>query len=442
MHLAANQAGQARRRVLLLQGPVGSFFAKLQDQFTRAGMDCWRVTFNAADRHFAGTGKTVHYKGEPDLFDAWLANFMARHPFDVVVFFGSEKPVHSIARAICRSSGTPCISLEEGYFRPGFISIEEDGNNWRSPIAGKIPASGLKFSVPERKTKGRSSLYKMSALAAQYYIIHALLSNTQEKMLFHKRDRANLFLEARLWIRNAWRRWRSSTTNNELIAKLLEHHVEQYYLVPLQVRDDAQLTPQSARGWTNESLCEAAIRSFARYAPPYRHLVFKIHPLDRGHCNDRDFIMALASKHGISRRVHVVDHGSVGLLTRHCAGMITINSSSGLSAIHNNKPLAVLGRAIYANPKLAHNIDKAEDIDVFWRAKRTCTREFSQRYLNWVRSQSVAPGDFYLPDEMPDAIANIVARCSHLILQHSNPHAAPQHTTIEGGASQPKRRSA
>ena len=36
-------------------------------------------------------------------------------------------------------SGTKVLSLDKGYFRPGYISLEKGGNNASSPIAGLLP---------------------------------------------------------------------------------------------------------------------------------------------------------------------------------------------------------------------------------------------------------------------------------------------------------------
>src|SRR3546814_19076252 len=75
--------------------------------------------------------------------------------------------------------------------------------------------------------------------------------------------------------------------------------------------------------------------------------------MERGHSTDRKFIMQTACALGIADRVDVIDIGSLGLLTRHSAGMITINSTSGLSAIFHGVPLLVIGDALSANAKLA-----------------------------------------------------------------------------------------
>ena len=175
------------------------------------------------------------------------------------------------------------------------------------------------------------------------------------------------------WVRNAWRRlsWRSR--NFSTIERLLEHHDGKYYLVPLQVAADTQLGA-AARGWNLVKLASATLKSFARHAPDDVRLVFKTHPLERGHCNLGPLIRATAKVYGVLDRVDLINCGSLGLLTRHAAGMIIINSTSGLSAVFHGVPLLVLGDAFYANPALA-TIGRGEsEIDAFWGRRTSQSR--------------------------------------------------------------------
>ena len=52
------------------------------------------------------------------------------------------------------------------------------------------------------------------------------------------------------------------------------------------------------------------LASFALHAPHNRHLVFKIHPMERGHSTDHRRIRSAAQRLGIADRVDVIDTGS------------------------------------------------------------------------------------------------------------------------------------
>ena len=104
----------------------------------------------------------------------------------------------------------------------------------------------------------------------------------------------------------------------------------------------------------------------------------------------------------------MLEAGSLGLLTRHSAGMITINSTCGLSAIHHGVPLMVLGKAIYRHPMLVSHCYPQPDFDSFWDGGSTADGKLRHRYLAWLRCQSLKPGDLYAADGMMQACQSVL----------------------------------
>ena len=107
-------------RVLLLQGPVGPFFARLQGYLEAAGVACWRVCFNAGDRHFAARRGRIDFSGSLGQWRDWLRACLEDGGFDAVVGFGCFRPQHVVARRLAEEAGLAFLSLEEGYLRSGF----------------------------------------------------------------------------------------------------------------------------------------------------------------------------------------------------------------------------------------------------------------------------------------------------------------------------------
>jgi capsular polysaccharide export protein len=231
--------------------------------------------------------------------------------------------------------------------------------------------------------------------ATLYYIVRELFSTRKERRLFHRK--VSLIAETGYGIRNAWRRvigqWRDFAT----IQRLLEHHHHRYFLIPLQVAADSQMG-EAARGWNTPRLIGETLASFAKAAPADCRLVFKIHPMERGRSNDRAFIMQTAEALGVGERVDVIDTGSIGLLTRHSAGMITINSTSGLSAIYHGVPLLVIGDALYTNKALIAGAYGQPDFDDFWTCNQVPNAVMRRRYIEWVKAECLQGGDFYESD--------------------------------------------
>lgn len=391
-------------RVLLLQGPVGPFFRKAQSLLNESEFDAWRVCFNIGDRLFAQREKTLNFSGTIDIWGSWLSEILEVHGFDFVVLFGCEREIHRVAIESCKKLAIPVICLEEGYLRPGNITLEFGGNNWRSPIAGELPPSDYS-GRPMDRLKGvaySSSFGAMASYAFLYFSLRNLFSTAGERKLFHKKKRM-LASEAFYWFKNYYRKFRNLKSNYHCIERLLEHYDRKYYLVPLQVHDDSQLG-KAAGSWNNQKLILKTIVSFARNAPATHQLVFKIHPMERGHSRDRQFIQQVSLLNDVAERVYIVDGGSLGLMTRHAAGMVTINSTSGLSAILHGIPLAVMGQAIYRHPDLAYCVNKGIDLDGFWTWGKIAPHELRTAYLSWLHEQCLQPGDFYAYEGMEIAI--------------------------------------
>lgn len=418
-------------RVVLLQGPVGSFFRRAQEHLNANGFDAWRVRFNAGDRLYSRGDKTLDFIGNVDNWRLWFSEIIREHGFDAVVLFGSERLVHRVAIECAEEMGIPVVCLEEGYIRPGYVTMELGGNNWRSPIAGQLPPPD--FNAPRKEgpkpVPSSGSFSAMAWAALQYFTIRAIISTPGERKLFHKQKRT-LLSEGFYWVKNYYRKFSHVGRNYHISERLLEHHDKRFYIVPLQVHDDTQLG-RAANAWNNQKLILKTIVSFARNAPEDHQLVFKIHPMERGHTRDWHFIRQVSALNDVKDRVHVLDGGSLSLLTRHSAGMITINSTSGLSAIHHGVPLAVLGQALYRHPDLAFCVERGIDLDRFWSEAFVAPEKVRHRYLSWIHHQCLAGGDFYAKEGMEAAAQSLKGKIELALQQRMAALEAPSNV-LEG----------
>ncbi|MCK4207069.1 hypothetical protein J3U99_20045 [Brucella pituitosa] len=409
---------KSSQRVLLLQGPVGPFFYHLQSALEREGYDAWRICFTAGDRFFSKRKKRITFSQGLDHWSGWLDQFLAYSNVDCIILFGCERPIHSVARDLASKRGIPVISLEEGYIRPGYVTIERDGNNRFSPLAGKLPPPNFEAPAAIKIQRNLTdSFSKMCWYGFKYYSLN-LLSGFSQRGTFHKKR--SLAGEAFYWSRNFFRKIFHQGRNFSTIERLLEHFDRNFFVVPLQVADDIQLR-HAAKGWTNEKLIIAAMASFAKEAGSDKRLVFKIHPLDRGHSNHKKLIDSLAILHGISDRVDVIDTGSLGLLVRHSVGMVTINSTSGLSAIAHGIPILVTGEAIYSHTIFATSATNKKDFDSFWEGAVSPDRPLCSRYLSWLKSNSLRAGDYYAHEGLSIAVEEVKKMVSETLLDKKNP---------------------
>jgi len=405
---SANCLAAPKQRIALLQGPVGPFFCRLKAKLERNNFDVWRISFNVGDALFSRRKQRVNFRGNIEDWRNWFSEFVSNKQLDYIILFGAERQIHRIAREVATSTDVLVISLEEGYIRPGYVTVELDGNNATSPLAGKLPPEDF---TPKNDTAltpvDFNGLRKMFFYAGVYYFVRTLLTFGKRRKLFHRP--ISLHYEAFYWIRNFFRWITSRIQNSTAIQNLVEHFCEKYYLVPLQVAADGQMQ-FNALGWNVEKLVIQSINSFANSAPTCCRLVFKLHPMERGHSNCKTLISRVAADLGISNRVDVLETGSLSLLTRHAAGMITINSTSGLSAIYHGTPLMVIGNAIYASDELAWCAHGDPKFDLFWKRSFAAPNALREKYLLWIKEKALIQGDFYSASGIEAACDNFVAR--------------------------------
>src|SRR3546814_9663901 len=111
----------------------------LTDTLLRYYMLFRSICFNAVDPFFAPRKKRVDFSGDLDEWEAWFTAFVAEGGFRQVILFGSGRPIHRVACKAAKAIGVRILSLEEGYIRPGYVTVEPDGNNADSPLAGRLP---------------------------------------------------------------------------------------------------------------------------------------------------------------------------------------------------------------------------------------------------------------------------------------------------------------
>jgi len=400
------------KKVVLLQGPVGPFFRILHRLLDKNGFDVQRILFNAGDRLYASHKNNILFNGDVNQWALWFRSFLLTHQPDCIILFGSERIIHRIARNIAEFKGIHVISLEEGYLRPGYITAEYGANNWLSPIAGKLPPHSAAQHAPSDKSqKAYKSFYSMCRHGLLYYMWSSLLSAREQKQLMH-RDIC-LWQDMKGWIRNFYLSYRCKKQDRMQIKNLIRHHKRRYFIVPLQVHNDMQMG-RAALGWNNERLILETLQSFAKDASQDLRLVFKVHPLERGHSSEAALIRRIAADLGIAERVDVLHTGTLAPLTKRAAGMITINSTSGFSALFHGIPLLVVGDAVYAHDALAVCAKGKPDFSSFWHSSHVADEALRKNYLAWLTEKSLLTGDFYAAKGIDAACQNILKTLLHV----------------------------
>ena len=251
----------------------------------------------------------------------------------------------------------------------------------------------------------------MALNAATYYALRELSSSSPQRHLFHRR--ISLPGEAIAWTQSGLRRAMTWKRAQRRVSRIISEIPGRYFVIPLQVPSDSNLQG-AACGWTSAALVRSSIVSFSRSADPDHHLLFKIHPLARGYARIMQAVRDEAERCGVGSRVHVIEAGSMDRISAQARGMITINSTSGFSAISAGIPLLVLGKAIYGHPSLVTKDGSRTDMDRFWRDARSAPLDLRERYLDWIAHRSLVFGDFYSRKGMHIAISGITDKISRI----------------------------
>lgn len=92
-----------KRRILLLQGPVGSFFLRLSEWLQQHGATVFKINFNGGDALYypPQTANCHTFHGHFENFHTHLTRFADEYQIDAVVCFGDTRPYHETAKRVC-----------------------------------------------------------------------------------------------------------------------------------------------------------------------------------------------------------------------------------------------------------------------------------------------------------------------------------------------------
>lgn len=348
-----------QRHFLFLQGLPGPSFRLMANALAARGQRASHLAFNGgdlADRRWNATP----YRGAAEQFGAWLEDHIPRQNVTDLVLFGEHRPLHRAAIDTARKVGLDVHVLEEGYLRPNSVALESwpGGKPWHWPRSLADCASRPQEETAETPVPGhfRRRLYE----SIVYWLWSVMLTPLFPRYRSHRPTHA--FFEMLQWIIRTPRRPFEKRHSRKVLEQLVG---QDFYLFPLQIDGDAQLSHRSPFADMAEAL-DAVVASFARAAPEQTRLLVKRHPFDPDPKHWDRLVATAARRHGVARRVDYVAFADLDRLLRDCRGVITVNSTVGSLALRTGTPAHVLGDALYAMDGLA----SSGDPDAFWTSPR------------------------------------------------------------------------
>ena len=210
-----------------------------------------------------------------------------------------------------------------------------------------------------------------------------------------------------------YKRWQT-----DHLCKLLNSQVP-FFLLTLQLDYDATVCHHSHFPGMTEVI-EEVVRSFARFALPHTHLLIKNHPLDNGLINFGRVTRVISEQTGVADRVLFINGGHLPTLLKRAAGVVTVNSTTGLQAIRHRRPTKVLGKALYGLPGLVD----LKSLDAFWQNPTPPDAALCAAFRRRLLSQCQFNGSFYTKEGIaqliPSLLPHLVGECANENLSRSD----------------------
>jgi capsular polysaccharide export protein len=390
------------KRVLMLQGPIGPFFRRLARDLEQVGAQVCKIDFNGGDWLFS-PGNSIAFKGTADEWPEFFEQALIECTIDMVLLFGDCRPLHRIAHHIAVRRGVEIGVFEEGYVRPDYITMERFGVNGHS----LIPRTPIFYQntplseVPPTISAG-NTFWPTAWWAILYYVASVLLWPLFRHYQHH---RPLSLLEGIPWLRSAWRKFKYARKERGVQTGLATTLSGRFFLVPLQVHNDAQVHVHSDFD-SVAAFIDAVLSSFAKNAPAETLLVIKHHPMDRGYHDHTRLIDQLAQTHCIQERVLYIHDQHLPTLLEHACGVVVVNSTVGLSALHHSTPLKVCGAALYDMKGLTYQ----GSLDEFWANVQAnpIDRDLYARFRNYLIKYTQLNGSFYRRLNIQGSCAGLV----------------------------------
>lgn len=377
--------------VLLLQGPRSPFLRHLAEALESGGAQVERVLFCPGDALFWGRRPAISWRGRPDAWPAAVAALMRARGVTDVLGLGDGRYWHRTAFAAARMQGVRVHVLEQGWLRPGWLTLEPDRlGGWRPGPADLAAARGNGMPAPSPH-RGAS----FAAFAAMDVAHHAATLAAGWLTNPHYRPH-EVHHPVAAWL--GWARrgalWPARRAVLARAQATIAATSGPLFLLALQLETDFQIRDHGPPGGLRAAL-DTVMASFAAHAPAGARLIVKPHPLDPGLTPWR----RLLQMGSLGDRTIWLDGGDLGDLWPKLTGLVTVNSTAGLSALAAGVPVAALGTAVYAD--LAHR----GPLETFWTNPARPDPDVVAAFCSALVRGTQLPGTFDGPGMVPGAQA-------------------------------------
>ncbi len=416
-NLTGAPAADSRRHFLFVGGPFGPFFRQVADLLQARGAAVLHVNLHGADLLDWGWRDAVTYNGTPDGWLDWLTALMAEHQFTDVVTYGDCGYYSRIMLAEAERRGMIRHVYELGYVRPYYITLDRNGVNGYS----SLPLDPMSYRLSDEDTALLPRQFgRMMPFHVGYTIRHCL-AHYAGKVFFYRYDSSwpsSPLKQALGYLNRVTMDWLTRRRQRQAERDVLNGDAP-FFLCALQKSGDTQIEEHSEFSNVVQFINFVA-ESFAQHAPADAKLVFKAHPLDYDIESQEAAIRVAGKAHGIEDRLVFLPIGSLTNLMSAAKGMVTVNSTAGLTAAIKGLPTVLIGRAFYRIEGLV----STGNLSQFWQARKHPDWKLAERFLAVAGAKTQVNGSFYAPRgramALPVAADRMMARSTEDFEQNIN----------------------
>ena len=406
------------RHFVFLQGMPSPFFARVADILRQQGCRITRINLCPGDRLFWRSAGAIDYRGSYSRWPAFIDAFFAREAVTHIVLLGEQRRYHREAVHQAKSRGIAVIVTDFGYLRPDWITLERDGMSGNSHFPrepGAIRQLAARVAEPDCSVRFADSAFRMARADLLYNMVNLLFG-----WLYPGYRRSDLRPPTPIYtLASAWRLY-----GNARLRSRMEHIVRgilasgvRYFVFPLQLDFDFQIVAYSPYATMGDAIGEV-LDSFARDAPPETRLVLKEHPWDPALSNWERFTQGRAKDLGIKDRVCFLRGGDLDALIQASAGVVTVNSTTGIRALQRGRPVKPLGQAIYDVPGLC----STQDLRSFWNQPSPPDPLLTRDFIKLLAAMVHIRGVFFQEPGLSHAVREAARR----LLDDSNAPTPPR----------------
>jgi capsular polysaccharide export protein len=379
---------------LFVGAPFGPFFRRLAREIEAAGGEALRTVCEGGEFLETPAQSRILYHRRDGDWKRFIRRVARERKVDAIITFNDTLPRNRGALEVAEEFHLHSFVLENGYLRPHWVTLERDGVNGFSRLP-RDPDVYIQASQGEAAPPDKRDFPAGLKPHVAHTITHFLAAVAFKPVLGFDANYYgdSVYRQASGYLREYI--WRLTHDEAPTLARALElaDAGRKVFLALLQKPGDAQLVVHSRHGG-NAAFVDELISSFAVNAPADAILVVKQHPLDYGVERTPTRVAALIERHNLADRVFFLRKTSIDKIMARAHAVVTINSTAGLAAIIEKKPVLCVGRAFYNIPGLTCE----GPLSRFWREAKPPSHALVNGFVAFLKSTSQFNGGFHTPE--------------------------------------------